>query len=185
LSHTEIATNEPAELTAGDTWNWDQALADHLPSDGWELEYRITLHTPSGHIGFTIGTTPAGDHFEVRKPAADTAAFPPGNYAIVGYVKKAPDRFIIYDGYLFVKPNPESSADPRLYADKMVAALQTELLARTEAGSVTSWTRGGRSETLTPLGDLQRLLSLWQDKVREYRTGQWSTPVEVTFCAPH
>lgn len=127
---------EPIEFTAGDTLAFMRYLPDFLPSDGWSLLY--VLRGDSADTQFTSTTSGSSHAISVSKDT--TATWAPGEYILIGYaVKSTTERHQIYYGQLQLNANfPATQGDEpvKTFAQKMVEALETELLARAEGGGM-------------------------------------------------
>lgn len=90
-----IPSQEPKELFAVATWEWDKHLPDFLPSAGWTLEYalqgRDVVATP-------IQASPStkGDYFEIRDTPAGHPNLRSGGYTLIGTVTDGTNPFIVY-----------------------------------------------------------------------------------------
>jgi hypothetical protein len=181
--HDSIPTTEPTLLRAGDNWEWDKTVSDHLPSDGWALAY-VLAGGPVGTTPLAISSTPSGDTYQVRVAAATTEDVPAGIYRLIGRVSKGTDRYTVHESTVTVEPDP--ATDTRSHAEKMCAKIEAELEARTAtAGStVKSWSQGGRSEEYSDELELRRQLGYYREQVRVERGGPVFIPVEAQFGAP-
>ena len=161
-----VPTIEPRSAYSADTWEWDKTLADYLPSDGWQLSYRVV-----GPVVLDIvwGThvTASGDVFEVRVPASVTNALIPGFYTLVGSVTDGtPFNRTIVDERFEVLPDfadAVAAEDPtKIRIDALVAAI-----ASLEAGRLSA-SIDGRSYTNFQIpeleGRLRRLKTTYQFK---------------------
>ena len=98
-----VPTTEPARVHAGDslTWRRDDLTADYPATAGWALTYTLVSATKA----ITIGASADGAAFQVSVPAADTAAWPAGDYTWAAAVSLGVQRTTIAQGRLTVLPN--------------------------------------------------------------------------------
>lgn len=144
-----IPTTIPAQLTAGDTWQWKITLFDFPASEGWTLSYAFRRRGGPELIGLTSAASGA-DHL-VNTSAAATADFTAGDYEGQGYVTKDTERYRVWSGLLTVLPNLALSegAETRTIARRILDSLETAILKVSQAqaagnsGGLVEWQAEG------------------------------------------
>lgn len=116
-------TQEPANLTAGDTAKWIKALPDYPATAGWVLGY--TLVNTSQR--YTFAATADQDNHLVTVAAATTAAWEPGAYAWRAQVSRAGEVYTVAAGDIAVKSSFASITDARSHARKALANIEAYL----------------------------------------------------------
>jgi hypothetical protein len=185
VPHETIPTVEPTRLVAGESWQWDRYLSDHLPSVGWELTYFLR----QGAAAAIVLTTSAGadDQFELRHTGNSSKDYPPGLYRLVGRVElTSGERFIVHDSYITVEPDPVEGTPSGTFAEQMVAKIETELLALSTTSAtqaVRRWKQGDREEETAAIDRqyLMEQLGYWREEVRQQRTGKLFQSVRGQF----
>ncbi|HEX6940901.1 MAG TPA: hypothetical protein VF158_15900 [Longimicrobiales bacterium] len=172
----EIPTEEPTEITAATTVQWDRVLAEHPPADGWTLKYAIR-----GPVDLDVAATVAGDVYQVRITAAETQPLTPGMYRLYGFVERGEDRYVVYDGSLEVLESPIAPVGRATHAETVLAAIDARIEGRLTA-DLEEVTINGRSVKHIPIGELVRLRGIYAAKVdAERNPGQLGQRVEVWF----
>jgi hypothetical protein len=133
---------EPAELTAGDSWEWNRSVEGCAPSAGWALTY--TLTGPAAPVTLSALLSPDGDFFEVRENAAAHEGLTAGNWKLTGKVSRGEARFTVYGpAPLLVRPNVEAVEGPDLSdTETRLNALRAVRDGRTDG--IAEFTIGGR-----------------------------------------
>ena len=132
---TSIATSEPDELRVGDTWQWTREdLASDYPATSWTLTYYFRNAT---HY-FDVTASADGNFFDVTVAKATTATKVAGDYSWVAVVTSATERFEVDRGAITLLPDYSAAAvlDGRSFAAKLLAAVETELIARGTSGQL-------------------------------------------------
>jgi len=128
MAHT-VTEGEPTVLAAGDSWQWDRAVSDYPPSEGYALTYHL-----SGRARYEIAASASetGDYFEVRTTPAAHAALVEGEYRLLGFVTLGDtERWPVYDGRVYVHANPLTlDGDTRSFAARMVDVLEAAVAGR-------------------------------------------------------
>lgn len=179
----EIPSKEPTSFIAGDSLQWDKTLADYPPGEGWQLAY--ALRGPVDlDIGWSAEVTAPGSAFEVRVPAATTAALTPGTYRLVGFVTKGTDRFVIHSESIHGQADP-STAVNALTADEIaLAAIDATILGRATKAQASVQIDGHRVDSWG-VDDLLKLQNTYRARVHRARNSGALTPTyEVEFGAP-
>lgn len=176
-----IPTQEPTQVIAGDSWQWDIAYGDYPASDGWALAYAFRgptdLDTGSGDV------TVDADGWQVRIPATVTN-LTAGPYRLIGYVTKGTERFTVYDAALLVLPNPVTAVNAQSHAERTLAVIDAAIEGRLTA-DIESYQIHGRSVSKIPMSELVKLRAIYASAVeRERNPGQFGRSVEVHFVAP-
>ncbi|NUO63465.1 MAG: hypothetical protein HOQ34_07840 [Gemmatimonadaceae bacterium] len=170
-----IPTTEPDTIVAGDTWQWDRAVADYAPADGWSLSYDV-----AGPQAFSItgaDVTTVGSSFRVTYKSS--SALPEGTYQWFARVTSATQgrRTVDRGTFTILADTPA-----QLHAEKMLAAIEAVIENRIPA-DVESYTIGGRSIVKMSSEELRRWRGYYAAEVRRARSGgQVFSPVRVSFC---
>lgn len=163
MPHDTNAQSEPKSAVAGDTWQWERELTDHLPSDGWTLSYVFV-----GPSKLEVTATPSGETYQISVPPDQTADLKPGLYRWRAYVSKATDRFSIDDGRLIVEADLAQEVTTESHAEKMIALLQTAIEEKVTLGT-TNIEINGRQAQLIPTIELRQLLGHYRSELRRSR----------------
>jgi hypothetical protein len=150
-----LATIEPTQARAGDTWRWQIALPDY-PAPTWSLLY--TLFSAAGVVSFT--STAAGTEHLIHLLPAVTAEYPPGRYDWVSHVSDGTDRYPIGANALQILPDlaTATSYDGRSHARKVLDAIDALIENRATSGDVDLVSAAsGDSQMARSLPDLLRL----------------------------
>jgi hypothetical protein len=159
---TEVATVEPREVVAGDTWEWEKSFSDY-PATTWTLTYYLRSREHEASITAAADGT---DHL-VTVAKATTAAYKAGLYEITGFVTDATERFQVYRGLLNVLPDPASQGagqDPRSHARKTLDAIEAVVEGRATKDQQ-AYTIGGRSLQRMPIKDLMYFRGVYRAEV--------------------
>jgi hypothetical protein len=131
-----IATTEPTELRAGDTWAWrrEDLTGDYPASAGWALKYYF--RNASGF--FDVAADADGDAFAVAVAKAVTATRVAGSYDWIAVVESASDRHQVDSGILAVRPDFSAAAalDARSFARTLFDAVEAALISKASAGQL-------------------------------------------------
>lgn len=132
MSSTNVATSEPALVSAGDTLQWERYLSQYYPSNGWSINYVIT----GGILGDAVvsfTTTAANDnsnsHLAYVSPSS-TSGWIPGYYVLTGYVQNGTDRFEVYRGVIQATANATTAAPGApvtTHTQRMIVLLENTL----------------------------------------------------------
>lgn len=161
---TDIATQEPAQLRAGDTWRWQRQLDDY-PAGTWTLKYRFKNST----TGFEIVSTSSGTLHDVTVAAATTAAYTAGSYTWIAWVEGgSSEKYTVDSGTIEVLPDYRGglatvALDDRSHARKMLDAIEAWLESRDPG--VAEYEIAGRRMKYIPAAELIKLRSRYQREV--------------------
>lgn len=185
----QAPSSEPALLRAGDTWAWTRQFADYPVSEGWTLSYAI--QGVSAVTWDAAWVTDDGSTFTVTIPAATTEALASGRYTWAAFVTLAGARYTAAEGAFWVEPDLATAVagSQQAHAEKMVAAIQTELENRLNPtsvsagrGTVEKYTVHGRSIELLPTPELRQLLGYYRSELaRLAQPTRFSQRVETRF----
>jgi len=156
----------PSQLVAGDGWAWSdaEAFASHPPPD-WALQY--LLRPVSGGSPYVITATWGNGAYLLSYAASDSAQLAPGEYewAALAFHDATDDRTRLGAGRFCVLPDPmQVTEDQRSAAERILAAIDATLEGRVSKDAE-SYTIEGRSISRTPIADLIRLQSIYQQRV--------------------
>lgn len=156
---TAIPTNEPQEVTAGDTVKWNRSFSDYPANDGWVLSYKLL--NAAGKIEITAGASGA-DH-AVNVAAATTAGWAAGSYNWQAYVTKAAERYVVDEGQMVVQANfaTLNTLDSRSHNKKVLDSINAVIENRATLDQE-SYSIMGRALKRTPMADLLKLKDKYQ-----------------------
>lgn len=158
-------TQIPAELVAGDTWEWTRDVSATYPASTWSAVYY--LENAAGTIA--IPASASGDLFSVSVAAADTAAYRPGRYRWRLAVTSGAVRKIAESGWTEVEANPAAAGflDVRSHCRRMLEAVEAALEKRAtdDQLDLLSSSLGSRSAA-RDIGKLVELRSQYQLEVK-------------------
>lgn len=164
----DIATNEPTELRAGDTWKWNRTdKVSSYPSPTWTLTYRFKNQSGGFEI---VATADGAGGFSVSVPKATTAAIGAGVYAWQGEVDNGTERYTLERGGTlkvvadFFSGSAGTALDQRSHARKMLAQIEAALEAFSTNATVKAYTIGTRSLTRA---DMPEILQMRQFYINE------------------
>lgn len=167
---TDIPTDEPLAVRAGDNWAWDREFDHFPPSDGWTLKYALVK---SGVAVISFDATTSGTKYQVRRTATQTEAYAAGVYAWQSWVEKgagaATERYTLDTGTIEVLPRfsalSGAGTDLRTHAKKMLDAIEASLEGRATKAQKSYSIAGRTLEYLTP-----KELTEWRNYYRsEYQ----------------
>lgn len=161
-----IPTTEPAELRAGDTWEWRREdLAADYPASAWTLTYRFK----NAAGGFEVIAAADGDAFAVTVAAATTAAYAAGTYAWAAQVVSGATKKTVDSGTFKVLPNlfagqATAASDQRTHARKTLEAVEAVIEGRASLDQE-EFQIGGRMLKRMPIADLLRFRAFYKGEV--------------------
>lgn len=173
---SEIATTEPSELRAGDTWKWRREdLTDYPASDGWALTYRFRTAT----TGFEVAAAADGAAFEVEVTPTENGEYAAGEYSWIARVTKASEAYTVSQGLITILPNlfgdadADAALDLRTHAQKMVAAIEAAIEALTLG--VKSYQINDKMWTYRDLAELKQMRAEYRhERARQSGPGDTS-----------
>lgn len=160
---TDIATIEPLEVRAGDTWEWRREdLATDYPASTWTLTYTFA----NADAKFQISASADGDDFAVTLAAASSNK-PAGVYGWVAKVSYSGEVHTVGSGTLTVLPDLATLTvhDGRSHARKVLDAIEALLEDRASIDQK-SISIAGRTLERTPITDLLALRSVYRIEAR-------------------
>lgn len=126
---SDISTLEPAQVTAGDRWQWTRSLSDYDAAT-WTLTYALVK--PDKKLTLTA-TADGSDHL-IDVPASTTADYPAGVYSWQAYVTHADgSRYTVGAGRIEIKPNLAAQTDgydARSFARRQLARIEAAIEAK-------------------------------------------------------
>jgi hypothetical protein len=158
-----IPTNEPLQLRAGDTWQWNrQDLADNYPAPTWTLKYAFKNATQH----FEVTAAADGAFFAATVAMATTAGYTAGKYSWVAWVETATERHEVDRGWLTVLPvyTGTTTLDDRTHARKTLEAIEAVIENRATLDQQ-KYTIGSRSLDRMPIKDLLEFRDYYRGQV--------------------
>lgn len=134
-------TQVPAELIAGDTWEWERELADY-PAPTWDV---VWYFEKLDH-NFSVSGVDSGTKHTGTVAAATSAAVKPGEYRWRLVATSGSTRKTVESGRLTVLPDPAAvgNFDHRTTARVVLDAIEAYLRDPTNLAAA-SYSLGGRS----------------------------------------
>lgn len=160
-----IPTTEPAELRAGDTWEWRREDLAEYPAGTWTLTYRFK----NAAGGFEVVASADGAVFAVTVAAATTAGYTAGTYSWAAQVVNGTTKKTVDSGTLKVLPNlfagsAGTASDQRTHAKKVLDAIEAVIEGRASLDQQ-EFQIGGRMLKRMPVADLLRFRARYKDEV--------------------
>lgn len=140
----------PAELIAGDTWEWTRDLSDY-PAGTWSA----TWWFEKADKNFSVAGTASGATHAAAVTAATSGGYGVGRYRWRLSVTDGSARHTVEEGWLEVLPNPaaDGNYDHRTHARRVLDAIEAVIEGRASQDQ-SSVSIGGRSLARTPIPDL-------------------------------
>lgn len=177
--------NIPGILVAGDSLTWiDYAFRDALGAsvDSGSYSLAYSFRGPVAAAGLDVIGVLTGTGWGFTLTTAQSAAMNAGATPQTWYwqasATKSGVRVTAGDGSLWVKPNLAGLAagstlfDGTSAAEKILAAIETEITARATGGMTLEYTIGSRSLKKEPISALLELRSRYKLIVSRERRGQ-------------
>lgn len=158
-----MTTQVPAELIAGDTWEWTRDLSEY-PASAWSS---VWYFEKADH-NFSVSGVADGDTHTATVTAATSAGYPPGEYRWWLSVTASGVRKTIESGKMDVMRDPAAvgNADHRSTARIVLDIVDTYLRDPTNIAAA-SYALGGRSLSRWSRTDLIAERKEWEAKVKE------------------
>lgn len=162
----------PASLRAGDTFQADYTLPDHMPADGWLLRWALV----NPRLSVKLLGTAQGDAHRIRLSQALSATLLPGLYSVQAHVQRGTDdeaeRQTLLVWQLDVAADLAAAAaaglDARSHARRVLDNINAWLEGRAEFAG--EFQLGERRIRQYPIDELLKLRSTYQSEViREER----------------
>lgn len=156
---------QQTRIVAGDTLNYGRAVPGYLPSEGWQLRYRLTPRAQGG-TPISFAALADGDEFLVRVGPATTAQWIPGAYSWDSWVQRVDgngnvvERYTVAQGQLEVLPNPATltaGTDTRTAAQRALDDARTALYQWNPA--VKRYRIGEREREFNSVAEIARLIT--------------------------
>lgn len=158
-------TNEPSELRAGMTWEWDRNDLSDFPAPTWTLKY--WFKRMGGTDKFSITAAANGSGHRVDVAPATTASYVADDYTWVAVAGDGTDSHEVDRGTLKILPryDQDQALDDRTHAKKVLEAIEAVIESRATKDQE-EYTIHGRSLKRTPLKDLLALRDEYRAEVR-------------------
>ena len=164
---TDIATNEPPQLFAGDTWQWRRLDLSDYSAATWTLKYRFKNAAGGFEVTASAYNT---SQFDITVSAATTAALTAGTYDWTAFVTSGSERHTVDHGHLIVQPDlgagsAATPVDRRSHAQKVLDAIEAVLESRATKDQQ-EYHIAGRRLIRTPIADLLLLRDRYRNETR-------------------
>jgi hypothetical protein len=113
----QIPTDEPAELRAGDTWQWRREDLTDFPASVWTLTYRFK----NASNGFEIVAAADGDLYAVSVDATTTSGYAAGEYSWQAQVSDGTSKYTVENGSMTVLASFFATSASTAYDDRSTA----------------------------------------------------------------
>lgn len=178
----EIPTTEPDILVEGMSWEWDRALDDFTPADGWTLRYAFT--GPGTVLTLIAAASADGTTHEIRRGYGDTGGLTPGRYEMAGWVDDGSNRHEVYRAAVVIQANLDTDTDARSHDEKVLSAINAMIEGRTgtDLTAAKRVTVNGRTLEQHSADELVRLQGTYRARVWMARhPGKIGHPVAVVY----
>jgi hypothetical protein len=139
----------------------------------------------AGATSLSFAATASGDAYAVTVPASVTEDVASGTYRWVARLTLSGVVYDVAAGTLVVTPNlaVEAASDQRTHAEKMLAAVEAELITRVsgDGSAHVAYSIAGRSIQKMTLAELEAARGRYQAEVSRERNGGRLPPVYVRF----
>jgi hypothetical protein len=149
--------NVPDSFNIGDTWEWEESLADY-PASVWTL----TFYFVNAANTVTIAASASGDDHAVSVAPATTNGYTAGRYRWTARVTDGSDIFTVGNGWSDVYADPTAAQDARSASRITLDAIEATLQGRATTDDL-SVSINGRAISRIPISELRQ----WRDELRE------------------
>jgi hypothetical protein len=160
-----VPKTEPAQIRAGDTWQWRREDLVDYPATVWTLSYAFK----NAVKGFSFDATADGAFFAVSVVAAETGDYPAGIYRWAAQVAKGDERHTVTIGTTEVLPDvfadPDAALDTRSHARRVLDAIQATIEGRASRDQM-EYSINNRTLRRTPMADLLLLRDRYRAEVQ-------------------
>lgn len=156
----------PLRLDAGFDNIWEVAADDYLAADGWALKYILR---PAGAEPIEITAIPIETESAVRFvfSSSSSATLSGGMAAWQCAAERTGERILLASGRVEIVPDYKNKvADPRSYAERMIAAIDAALEGRTD-DSASEYEYNGRKVKYMSTSELLRLRGYFLEMLPE------------------
>lgn len=163
----------PVRLTAGETAQWYQAVADVELAPGGAYTLRVYLN---GASKCTLTASDDDGQWLVTLPASTSGGLAAGTYQWHAFAEQgtgdAVERVPVASGVLDVRPNPVTAAAGELvsHATRALAMVEAVIEGRI-TDDVESYTIGNRQVTTMSIRELTQLRGIYAAQVARERSG--------------
>jgi len=172
MSATKQLNSEPTQFRAGEIVEWPKSLSAYSAADGWSLFYRLVNES---NAYTAIEGTADGTGFVITIPAATTANYVAGKYALYGWVSKSAELYEVYNAECEVLVDLKALTagyDIRPHVKKVLDALEAVIEGRASEKEKTV-SIGGQTIDMMTLAELRiewnRYNKYYQDYLAEQR----------------
>jgi len=165
MTYTNVLSQIPNKITAGNSVSWALSLSEYPASAGWALTYILVNSTNQ----IKITATANGDNHLVEIPFADSAAYQPGKYSFQARVTNGSERYQIENGTVEIVPDfatKESGYDNRDWLDISIDALEASIAGRASKTQLLQSVSGVQvqhmslADQITTLNELKKMRSV-------------------------
>lgn len=160
----DIATTEPLEARAGDTWQWRREDLTDWPASSWTLSYAFK----SDASAFAVSAVADGANYSVTVAKATTAGLAAGTYLWVAVVTSATERHQVGTGSLSVLPDfhadTDATWDTRSHARRVLDSIEAVIEGRATLDQQ-KMEIAGRSLERMPVADLLKFRDAYKAEV--------------------
>jgi hypothetical protein len=164
MTYTNVFSQIPNKITAGNSVSWSVSLPGYLASSGWVLTY--TLVNAGAKIEITASAD--GDNHLVEVPIADSVNYLPGKYFYQTNVSNGTERYSVGSGQVEILPDFATKAthDNRDWLDIAIDALEASIAGRASKTQLLQSITGVQiqhmpiAEQLAALRELKKIRSI-------------------------
>lgn len=163
---TEIALTTPAQVIAGDTWQWSREWSDY-PAPTWTLTYFFQNLKQN----FSLTASASSSAHLITETATNSAQRAAGTYSYFARVTDGTSVVTVETGEIEVRPDPAASVaqDYRTSSRRILDAIDATLFGKATADQQ-SVVVGGRQISRIPIPDLTKLREYYEAKVNDEKT---------------
>jgi hypothetical protein len=159
---------EPSTLVAGDTWIWRRSdLTSDYPVALYVLSYNLKAAGDAVAAPVVFTASIVANTYQVLVAPAVTLPLVAGEWQWAGFMKRIADNARVQIGYgrlTVLADRASATADPRSFAQKMVAAIESVIQNRA-VSDVNSYSIAGRSLTKMTPSELMEQRDYWRKEV--------------------
>lgn len=178
----EDPTQEPTQITAGDSVAWVRSLPAYPATEGWILHY---VFLAKGKDPITLDGTARGVDHAISKDASGTAVWSPATYRWTAYVTKGAERKTLESGQVVILPDPtqaDANSDPRTENQKILDAI-TAVLAGELTNPLAEYKIAGREAKRHSRMELLKLQSIYQHRVAVENGAPFFGSIPITWTS--
>lgn len=174
---TSIPSNIPAELIAGDTWQWTRDLSDY-PAGTWTA----TIYFENRDGVFNVAGSASGTTHSFTIAASTTTSYKPGRYGWRLRVTDGSTATTVESGFseVLVDPAKAGRVDTRSWARRTLEAVEAFLEGNASTAQA-SMSVGGRQISRWSLPELTKWREQLRSEVQSEESGSKGRQIKVRY----